>query len=198
VSAAGVLEHLHRLAADFLLVDGEVAVVHFIRRRVQVDLAEQALIVGMPRPALVLFLEDHRVLALHRVAFGVVLAVLVDGVDEEQAQHLDAQGPQAFFLVQMFLDRAPDHFALDRRRIHIAPGVTGAQEDLAARHFQFHELIALGGADFTDADIGVQGAAGFLLQIETVLNVNGIATHHAGAVLPIHFNAPPRSRRACC
>lgn len=142
----------------------------------------------MPRPALVLFLENHRVLALHRIAFGIVLAVLVDGVDEEQAQHFHSQGPQALFLVQMFLDRAPDHFALDCRRIHIAPSLTGAQEDFAARHLQFHELVALGRADFTDADIGVQGATGFLLQIETVLNGNGIAPHHAGAVLPIHFN----------
>ena len=48
--------------------------------------------------------------------------------------------------------------------INITPGITDAQKYLAARHFQFKELIATffsaAGTDFTDSNIRVQSPAG--------------------------------------
>ena len=56
----------------------------------QVHFLEEGLVVGMLGKAAVFLLEDAGVVALHRVAVGVVLPVLLHGIDEEQAEHLDA------------------------------------------------------------------------------------------------------------
>ena len=188
-AATGVLDHLHRLATDLFLVDGEVAVVHLVGGHAQVHLGKQALVVGVTCPAFVFFLEHQGVVPLHRVALVVVLAVLRHLVDEEQAQHLHPQRAQPFFLVQVLLDRAADHFALDGTGVHIAPGFTHPQVHLAARHFQLQVLIALSGTDLTNTDVGVQRAARLLFQVKTVLHCDGIATHHTGCVFTIHFDA---------
>jgi len=66
------------------LVDGEVAVVDFLGGTRQVDFAEQTLISGQLGRAAIFLFEDARVVALDRVAVGVVLAVLVHRIDEEQ------------------------------------------------------------------------------------------------------------------
>ena len=70
--------------------------------------------------------------ALHRIAVGVIGPVVLDRVDEEQAQHLDAQGREALFLFQMLMDRAADHQPLQRIGIHVAHRLAGLEKRLAA------------------------------------------------------------------
>jgi hypothetical protein len=142
--AFGVLEHLHRLAADLLLVDGEVAVVHFLGGGRQVHFLEETLVVGMLGEAAVFLLEDAGVVALHRVAVGVVLPVLLHGVDEEQAQHLDALGRSRFSLSRCSLMVRWIIWRCTGQRLHVAVGLAGAQVLLAAGIAQLHELVALG------------------------------------------------------
>ena len=103
--------------------------------------------------SLVLFLEDAGIVALDRVAVVVVLAVLFDRIDEEQAENLDPLGPQAFFLVQVLLDGPADHLPLHRQRVHVAEGLADAQKVLAAGNAQLHELVALFDTDFADAAV---------------------------------------------
>jgi hypothetical protein len=71
------------------------------------------------------------------------LPILRHLVDEEQAQHLHAQGAQALLLVQMFLDGAADHLPMHGAGIDIAPGLADAQKHLAARHLQLKKLVCL-------------------------------------------------------
>ena len=59
------------------------------------------------RPELDL-LEDRRVFPLHRVPVLVIGAVMLHGVDEEQAQYLNPLRRQAELFVEMLLDRPPD------------------------------------------------------------------------------------------
>ena len=58
--------------------------------------------------AVVLLLEHVRVLAVQRLAVIVVPAVFRHLVDEEQAQALDAPGPQMLLLVQVGEDGLAD------------------------------------------------------------------------------------------
>ena len=53
----------------------------------------------MLRKASVLLLKDAGVVSLHCVAISVVLAVLFDGIDEEQAQYLNALRAEALLFV---------------------------------------------------------------------------------------------------
>ena len=98
-------------------------------------------------------------------------------------------GAQAFFLVQVLLDRAADHLALERVGIDIADGFSGLQPVLAAWHFHFDEFVALTHANFADAAILIDGAAGHLLQIVTVLHGLFFA---ADAGQPLNIDLHPR------
>ena len=118
----------------------------------------------------VLLLEDAGVVALHRIAVGVVLPVLLHRVDEEQAQHLDALRAQALLLVQVLLDGAADHLALHGQRVHVAVGLAGPQVVLAAGKAQLHELVALRDADLADAAVAIDRPPGGLLQVVAVLH----------------------------
>lgn len=95
VVAAGVaLIALSGIGPGTFLVDGEVAIVNIKDGGIQVDLFEQAQIIGMIRPALV-FLRTSGRTCLSAVGRCVVLAVMRDGIDEEQRQHLDSLRAQA-------------------------------------------------------------------------------------------------------
>src|SRR5690606_16234805 len=124
----------------------------------------------MVREAPVLLLEEARVVAFDRIAVGVVLPVLRDFVDEEQGQHLDSEGAQALLLVQMFLDGAADHLALNGQGINVTPRLARAQVLLSARHPKLQELIPFGNTDLTDAALAVDGTAGRLLQVVAVVH----------------------------
>src|SRR5690606_17793015 len=113
----------------------------------------------MVREAFVLLLEDARIVAFDRIAVGVVLSVLRDFVDEEQGQHLDPERSQALLLVQMFLDGAPDHLALNGQGINVTPRLARAQVLLPAGHPKLEELISFGNADLADATVAVDGTA---------------------------------------
>jgi len=166
----------------------------------QVDLAvvpvPQAAVVGVAGPALVLFLEDRGVHALLRLALGVVDAVLVHRVDEEQAQHLHTQRAQALFLVQVFLDRAADHLALDGQRLQAAPALIHREVLLAARQVQLHQGDGFraafdslgGGAQRAHTHVGVDLAACGLLQVVAVLHHDFLALHAAGPAQHVQFH----------
>ena len=108
----------------------------------------------------------------------------------------------------MLLDRAADHLALHGERVHVALGLAGPEELLAAGHAQFHELVALRDADLADAAVGVDGAAGGLLQVVAVLHGHFPSLDAAGRLhvqldlgrddaAPVaHRDAG--ARRACC
>ena len=182
VGALGILPVarivLRGVGPTAFLVDGEVAVVHVLGGKRQVDLGEQALIGRQLGGATILFLEYLRIHALDRLAVRIVLTVLVHRVDEEQAEHLDPQRAQVLLLVQVFLDRAADHLALHGQRIHITVGLARLQEHFAAGVAQFHELFALGRIDITHPKIGIDRAA-----IGALLEVVAIADRHLN---PLH------------
>ena len=49
---------------------------------------------------------------------------MLDRVDEEQAEHLDAKRREALFLLQMLVDCPAQHQPLQRIRVHVADGLT--------------------------------------------------------------------------
>ena len=54
------------------------------------------------------FLEDLGILALLRVSFLIVVAVIRNAVNEEQTQHLKPLGAKLLFLVQVLFDGLPN------------------------------------------------------------------------------------------
>ena len=130
----------------------------------------------------VLLLEDAGILALHRVAVGVVAAVVLDRVDEEQAQHLDALRPQALFLVQMLLDGAADHRAAGRQSLSTSPkACPGCRNCSPPGTRSSMNSLPFCDADLADAAVGVDGAPGGLLEVVAVLHGDFLALHAAGA-----------------
>ena len=101
-------------------VDGKVAVVDFFGSTRQIHFREQTLIRRQFGGTPVFLFKDSGVVTLHGVTVGVVLTVFVHRIDEKQRQHFDTLRAQAFFLVQVFLDGAADHFPLHGQRVHIA------------------------------------------------------------------------------
>ena len=69
-------------------------------------------------------------------------------------------GREALFLVQVLVDRAADHLALKRVRIHIAHRLAGLQKCSLPGSFTSRSSLSLRGADFADPAIGVDGALG--------------------------------------
>ena len=119
----------------------------------QVHFLEEGLIIGMLGEAAVFLLEDAGVVALHRVAAGVVLPVFLDGIDKKQAEHLDALRAEALLLVQVLLDGAVDHLALHSQRVHVAAGLARTEVFFAAWIAEFHELVVLGIPDVMPDDV---------------------------------------------
>lgn len=78
---------------------------------------------------------------------------MLNGIDEEQAQHLDALRSQAQFLVQMLLDGPPDHKLLNCIAIHVADRLTHAQRLLLIA--QFDILLAGFAADVLHKVVGI-------------------------------------------
>ena len=113
---------------------------------------------------------------------------MLDRVDEEQAEHLDAQGCEALFLFQVLVDRAAQHQALQRVRIHIAHRLAGLQKCFAAGQLHFQKLVVAGGADLANPAIGVDGAFGQFLQVVAVLNDHFFAADLL-ALQYVNFNA---------
>ena len=150
-----------------LLVDREVAVVDLCCVTAEVDLLEEARVVGVHRELLVLGLEHLGVLALDRVAVIVVPAVLVHRVDEEQRQHLDALRSKSPLLVEVLLNRAANHEPLNRLAIDVGVRLTQAQVHRIARHGEREQFLALGGAHGIDSVVGVDRTPSGLLEVVT-------------------------------
>ncbi|MCL4809431.1 MAG: hypothetical protein KJ062_16830, partial [Thermoanaerobaculia bacterium] len=123
---------------------------HLGGRRRQVGPLEEARVFGkLGRPP-VLVLEDLRVRPLLGNALRVVRPVVGDAVDEEEAQDLDPAGTQAHLLVEVLLDRPPDHLALKAERFHVSESLSRAEEVLTAGDPQLQKLLALPDPDLPD------------------------------------------------
>ena len=144
----------------------------------------------------VFLLENLRVVTGDRIAISIVLPVFIDRIDEEEAEHFDALGNQALFLIQMLFDRAMDHLALHGQGIDLAVGLTRAQVHFAAGESQFHELIGftvgiLGVADvLSDDDVPIQFAPGDLFELVEWRNRHDLATDSMLGGL-VDFNLGP-------
>ena len=110
---------------------------HLLGRGRQIDLLEQADKLGKLRCAAIFLLEHASVFPLHGVPVGVIGPVVLDHVDEEQAEHLDAEGCEALFLFEVLVDRAADHQPLQRVRVNVTHRLAGLQERLAAGQLDF-------------------------------------------------------------
>src|ERR1700736_5022851 len=98
---------------------------HLLGGPSEVSFSEKRLVIRMLAEPSVFFLENAGVIPLHRVVVGIVLAISGNLVDEEEGENLDALRAQALFLVKMLLDGAPDHLALHRKRVNVAPRFSG-------------------------------------------------------------------------
>ncbi len=135
--------------------------------------------VGQP---LIFLLEDTGILAFNGMTVRVVFAILLNGIDKDQAQDLDPLRTQSFFLVQVLLDSTANHFPLYGQRIHIAVRFPDTKEVLAPGHAQFQELVALLDPDFTHAAIFVDGAVRGLFQVVAVLVTHFLAPDTRGCL----------------
>lgn len=106
--------------------------------------------------------------------FGLVDAVSVDAVDEEEREHLHAARPQLELAGQVVLDGAADLRALDDLLVDVANGFAQL-EHLAV--LELYELVALGGADVVDDPtvLVVAVLAAFLVEVGAGLHGDGLA-----------------------
>ena len=88
---------------------------------------------------------------------------MLDRVDEEQAEHLDAKRREALFLLQMLVDCPAQHQALQRIRVHVADGLTRLEKRLAAGQLHFQKLVIATSADLADPAVGVDSPLGQFL-----------------------------------
>lgn len=145
-----------------------------------VHFLEQALVIGVPGQSAVFLLEDEGVVALHGISLDVVFPVPLHGIDEEQAQDLDPLRGQPTFLVQVLLDGALNHLALDGQGFHVTRGLPRSKESwLQSGSPQFHELASLGDADFADPTVMVHRSLRRHLQEIAILNVHLLSLHPA-------------------
>ena len=155
--------------------------------RREVHLPEQRLVVGMPREAPVLLLEQTGVVSLDRASRLVVAAVSLHGVDEEKAEDLDSLRAQAYLLVEMLGNGSPNHLALNGCGVHIAPGFAFPEKALAARYAKLDERISPLDPDLADTAVAIDGAACRLFEIVAVLNPP-FRTPRASGGLDIEFD----------
>ena len=120
----------------------------------------------------VLLLEHLGVQA--SVDLGLVDAVAVDAVDEEEREHLHAARPQLELAGQVVLDGAADLRALDGLFVDVAQGLPQL-EHLAV--LELYEPVALGGADVVDdpAVLVVAVLAALLVEVVAGLHGDGLA-----------------------
>ncbi len=105
---------------------------HILGGTAQVYLLKERTVIRVLGKSPVFFLEDRGILALDRVAVGIVFAIAGHRVDEEETEHLDSLRPQPHFFVEVFFDRAANHLSLERQRFQVAVGLADAQEVLTA------------------------------------------------------------------
>src|SRR5208337_1365556 len=159
---------------------------HLLGRPSEVNFSEKRLVVRMLAEPSVFFLENAGIIPLHWVVVGSVLAISGDLVDEEEGENLDALRAQALFLVKMLLDGSPDHLALYRERVNVAPCFSGLEILLTARYTQFHIFVALCYANFANAAVSVDGALRRLLKVIAVLH-DRFASLHARSSLYVQL-----------
>ena len=163
-AAGGVLQIARgvdlRLGDLALAVTREVAVVGAVG--LNRSFPEQGgAVIRVGRQLAVLFLEDHAVGAYRAGAVFAMDAVVIDAVDEEQAQDLDAQGPQHLLAVEMLLDGALDHATDNAAAIDVAMRFADPQPLHVAGQVQLHQRLA-GRRPFdrADGDVAVDLALG--------------------------------------
>lgn len=172
------------------LVDGEVAVMGLLGGAGGVLSSEEieVLVVGVLGEAPVLRFEELGVLPLDDIALGVVAAVVLYFVDEEEAQHLDPLGAQASLLIEVLPDGPADQLVLNGAGVDVAVGFAQAEVVLAAGSAEFDELVALLDPDLTDTEVAVDGAAGGLFEIVAILDDPLLAADRSSGRLDVEFD----------
>ena len=131
----------------------------------------------------ILFLENPGVVSLDGIAFIVVPAVPLHGIDEEETEHLDPLRAQTLLLVEMLPNGPANHLPLDGKGIHVAPGLSRPEVLLAAGYAELHELVSPLDPNLADAAITVHGP----------LSVRD--RRHPGRPLPGAYGPEPVARR---
>ena len=157
------------------LVDGKIAVMDFCRLMVEVDFLKQAAKLRLGGSRLVFRLEHFGILAFGGNAIAVVFPIVLDHVDEEQRQNLDAERAKAKLLVQMLLDGSPNHLPLDGILIDTANRFADSQGLFLIRQLQV--FVTFAAADVIDPIPRIQRTLGNLLQIVARLNRNRLTGH---------------------
>ena len=166
-------------------VGGEVAIVNLLGGS---GVLKEGAVVGMTREPPILLLERAGVVSLDRLAGAVVAAVAIHRVDEEQAEHLDPLRAQALLLGEVLANGAADHLPRHHAGVHVAPRFAPAQVVLAAGDPKFDQFLPSPDADLPDAAAAVEGAAGGLFEIITVLHGRLLAPDPPGG-LDVQFDA---------
>ena len=109
------------------------------------------------------------------------------GINEEETEHLDPLGAQAFLLVEMLPNGPANHFPLNGESIHIAPGFSLLEVLLDAGHAEFDELAPLFDADLPNVAVTVDGAASCLFEVVAILD-NLYLAPDASSLLDIKFD----------
>ena len=102
------------------LVDGEIAVMHLRGVGFEIHVLKQSAILRLGRGLAIFFFKHYGILSFDLSAVRSVAAISFDNVNEKQAQHLDALRREAKLLVQMLLDRAPNHDPFKRLVVNVA------------------------------------------------------------------------------
>ena len=183
-----------------LPVDREVTVVDLLGGRGQIRFSKKGAVVWMIGEMPILFLEHQRIIALDGIARFVLAPITIHGVNEEQAEHLDSPRAQAFLLIKMLADGSADHLAPDGVGIHVTRDFSQPEVLFAARHSELDEFVASFDADFADAMVAIDGAAGHVFEIVAVLDIDFPAPDSSRSSLDIELDlgaddAAPIARR---
>ena len=136
----------------------------------QVNFTEQREVIRqLCRPA-VLLLENAGIITLYRVSVTVVRAIFGNLINKEERKHFDALRTQTQLLVEMLLDGAANHLALNGKSIHISIRLARFQELLATGKAQLHKLPALFNTDFSNRTIGIDRPTGNHFEVITILD----------------------------
>ena len=143
----------------------------------------------MVAEAAVFLLEDTGIVALRRVAVGIVLPVFLDRIDEEQAQDLDALRGESLLFVEVLFDGAVDHLALHGQRFHVAIGMAEAQVLLAAGAAELEIFVAPRHSYSAHPAIGIDRPPCGHFQIVAVLHGDFLAGYSmCGLRIEFHFS----------
>ena len=146
---------------------------------IQVNFLKQCLVIRLSCELPVFLLKHQGIFTLNLVSILIILAIIFNAIDKKQTENFDVTflRRKAHFLIQMFLDRAPDHQALQVIRVDTANFIAGVQSGFATRHTDFHRLVILAAGNRSDTAILINRPARLLFQIIAILNGHHRSPH---------------------